>query len=228
MAAGLKVWAQDGSGVLQIDDTHQNLFLRAKGRATSNFRPSPSYDYSTVVGPTVAGVQLFSPVVVLSAPQFSQCIAINKGGGNVELGFSMNAGVGAVADWWLFDTLANAEASKSGLLVYSAAGKLQYDALKKPLRVVDYSAGNTAGGTYIAGRSYAGIVSGGGGQRFFPGTQIPGQPPTPGGYVVLTGGVKVSGTTVTAGSYQVFGGTNMTGFDGQFNVQMLVADVTNY
>lgn len=227
MAAGLKVQAQDGSNVLQIDDTHQNLFLRAKGRATSTFRPSPSYDYSTVTGIMVSGVQLFCPIVVISAPQLSQCAPINRGNGSVELQFSMNAGVGAVADWWLFDTLGNAEKSTQGLLVWNAAGKLQYDALKKPLRVVAATRGASAGGTYPAGRAYAGIVSGGGGTRAIPGTEIPGQPSTPAGYIVLTGGVRVSGTTVTAASYQVFGGQGNS-LNGQYDVQLLVADVTNY
>jgi hypothetical protein len=227
MAAGLKVWSQDGSGALQIDDTHQNLFLRAKGRATSTFRPSPSYDYSTVSGIMVAGVQLFSPVVVISALQLSQCVPVNRGSGNVELQFSMNSGVGSVADWWLFDTLAPAEKSSSGLLVWNAAGQLQYDVLKKPLRVVGVSRGASASATYPAGRSYAGMVSGGGGTRAIPGTDIPGQPPSPAGYVILTGGVMVSGTTVTAASYQVFGGQGSS-LNAQYDVSFLAADVTNY
>lgn len=228
MPAGIQVYAQDGSGILQIDDTNLNLFLRAKGTAQSTTQPNPSYQYSTSSNTNVSGVRCATPLVVLSGSQLCQCNPVNQGNGNWLLQFSINGPVGTPLSWWLFDTLGNDEGSRNGLQIFNAAGQLQYDAMRKPLRIVGVQNNNIASSvTYPAGRSYAALMSGGGGSRAVPGTQIPGQPETPAGFVILTGGSRVSGTTVSIGSYQVFGGRGDS-FNNLPPVQALVADVTDY
>lgn len=228
MPAGLEVYAQDGSGILQIDDRHLNLFLRAKGTNASTFQPNPSYMHSTSTGTIVGGVRTGMPLVFVSGSQLCQCSPINRGGGQWELQFYINGPVGTPLDWWVFDTLGNDEGSSSGLQVFNAAGQLQYDALRKPLRIVGVQNNGLAGTTtYPEGRAYAALMSGGGGSRAIPGTQIPGQPATPAGFVVLAGGSRVSGNSVVIGSYQMFGGTGDS-FNNLPPVQAIVADVTDY
>lgn len=220
MAAGLKVWAQDGSGVLQIDDTNLNLFLRAKGVVTTDFKPQANYPPTQKLNTALSGFR-GRPIVAVNCQLATMVNVTAQGNGNHNLNITINGPVGSQASWWAFDTLGNDEGSNFGLKVYDAQGRLQYDAVKKPMRIIDVIIGATGGDTrtYTAGRTYACAQSGGGGQLSVGGA-------TP-GYVLLVGGSQVVGNQVSVTRFQVLGGSGTSINDSRPHYGMVV-DVTDY
>ncbi|MCC8555466.1 hypothetical protein [Xanthomonas hortorum] len=77
MTAGMKVWAQDGSGVLQIDNKYQNLFVRQKISAQSdfvevaNFSSGRFIDVRCLAFPVVAVGNSFPVSVEITQPDTS-------------------------------------------------------------------------------------------------------------------------------------------------------------
>src|SRR5690606_13350696 len=94
------------AGTAQIDENYQNLFVVAQG--TGGTIPSAGFTSSAMVA-----VQ-------------STSLRRDKIGGAVPTGVK----------WWLFDTLpANTPDPGYGFRIFTASGKLVFDAARKPMRL---------------------------------------------------------------------------------------------
>lgn len=220
MATGLKVWAQDGSNALQIDEFYQNLFMRHKGSTATDANDNPTYNTTRKWGVTISNMRN-APIVAIRCAVPCRSWAISTGAGSYELRFVVNGPIGTAIEYYVFDTLHNEEASNYGLKVWNASGTLIFDAARKPMRVIDYLLTINAGtSTYPEGRVYAVAISGGSGQQSFSGGGGA-------GYVLLVGGGTVVNNSVTISRFQIIGGSGSS-FNQSNQFFAMVIDVTNY
>src|SRR5690606_32679498 len=106
MPAGIIVY--NDSGTIQIDENYQNLFVVASG-----------------TGGTVPSKSGFSDVAMVAAQ--------NSATEYVGFGFS----VSPTTKWWVLDTLpSNTPDPGYGFRVWTDAGKLAFDATRKPARYI--------------------------------------------------------------------------------------------
>ncbi|WP_407460187.1 hypothetical protein ABFU26_10995 [Xanthomonas campestris pv. raphani] len=154
MTAGMKVWAQDGSGVLQIDNKYQNLFVRQKISAQSDFVEVANFSSGRFID-----VRCLAFPVVAVGNSFPVSVEITQlGAQSYRIKFTMPGAVGTVFDAWVFDILDTADTSKYGLVVRDQNGRVIFDAVKKPMRVVGLFPATGENGGFLdvaAGRKYA-------------------------------------------------------------------------
>ncbi|HYG07642.1 MAG TPA: hypothetical protein VD865_14720 [Stenotrophomonas sp.] len=221
MGAGLRVISQDGSNAFQIDDNYQNLFLRHKGTIATTLVSNPTYNTTYTVAVTVSGCRGVPMIASRCGVPCHSYAGPTGTPGEYLISFIVMGPLGTVIDYYVFDVLGTDEGSNFGIKVWNAAGQLQFDAGKKPMRVVDYFADQETGPrTYPSGRTYAVALAGGGGSNSLSGGGGA-------GYVILTSGAVVAGNVVQATFFQILGGSG-GGTNMRQTFFALVLDVTNY
>jgi len=222
MATGYKVLCQDGSGYFQIDQTYSNLFQRQKGSVATNAWAAQTYGVSSVQV-TITGC-VGMPIVAVKCAELARPGVLFQVNATTWSCTMYAVGpIGTVIDWYAFDSLGPGDESSYGFKVKQANGTVIFDALRKPMRVVDMkiTPGNDgAGGTYTSGRVYAVAVAGGVWVQSFGGGGGT-------GYVVLLHGGSINDATVSIGPFQILG-TSGSSFVQVRDSFSLICDVTNY
>lgn len=140
MPTGIQV--VNNVGTVQVDENYRNLFSRANG---------------TGGNPAATGA-MTSPLCALqcSALGFAQGIT---SGTNITYYVSG----GGTYKWWVWDVIV-ASGGNYGFQIRNAANQLVFDALQKPMRIVDFkqftaeSQWDGVSFTYPSGRQYAVII----------------------------------------------------------------------
>lgn len=222
MATGYKVLCQDGSGYFQIDQTYRNLFQRQKGSVTTNAWAAETYGVSSIQV-TISGC-LGMPIVAVRSAVLANPGILNQVNATTWNCTMYAVGpIGTAIDWYAFDSLGPGDESSYGFKVKLNDGTVIFDALRKPMRVVDMkiTPGNTgASGSYAAGRVYAVAIAGGVYVASFGGGGGT-------GYVVNLHGASVDNASVSISPFQILGvsGSSFTQVRNSF---ALICDVTNY
>lgn len=222
MPVGFQVMAQDGSNLLQIDGSYQNLHQRSKGNATTTtiYFPLTGANVSYVAVQFGGGFNRRPLVAVRSGVLVAMGNPQQNPDGSWWAYFYVRADVGATFDWYAYDTLAPAEKGSYGLQVMNESGAVIFDSTWKAMRVVGLVGNDGISGvTYnlVAGPTYAVAMNPGG--RAIP--------TGPSAGVVQSFGASVSGGTITISPFQVAtiaGG--VTAANGP--VAGIILDVTNY
>ncbi|KRG47335.1 hypothetical protein ARC20_03120 [Stenotrophomonas panacihumi] len=214
--------AQDGSSMLQIDGSYQNLHQRSKGSATTTtiYFPLAGANVSYVAVQFGGGFNRRPLVAVRSGSLVAMGNPQQNPDGSWWAYFYVRADVGATFDWYAYDTLAPAERGTYGLQVMNAAGEVVFDSTWRAMRVVGIvSNDGISGVTYSlpAGRTYAVAMNPGG--RAIP--------TGPSAGVVQSFGASVSSGTITVSPFQV---ATIAGAVSAANgpVAGIILDVTNY
>lgn len=231
--AGLRVYAQDGSGALQIDNAYRNYFLRSKQTVTLN-----EHNYFT--GSSSCGEKWINiacqttPLVVIAASGTGATVAtvlsiLPPASGHNTPGTYSIAMLGpfnATVDVYIFDALTAADMAVGGwgLRVWNAAGQPIFNSNAKPLRVVGkLTASPTSSPTGIAipaGKKYGVLCNNG----FY--TQEMGGSPAVFLYFAYGGAITTSGFA-TIGIIQTGSVTSSATILSQ-STTAFVVDLTNY
>jgi len=223
MAAGFQSWAQDGSAAAQIDDAYQNLHLRRRSAASTN------YNVFVITGGTVSGVLLNigsfvgRPYVAISSASYAAVMqTYQNGDGTWSSLVYVQGAIGTAFTWYAFDSLAAADMSDGyGLMVYRADGAPLFNSLKGALRVsstmaMDGPAGSSWTGP--SGRAFAVAMS--------PGCRV--QSITGSSWIIFAAGVRVNGTLVEWSWFQYGSNTGSSVATENYPAYGVVCDVTNF
>jgi len=223
MPAGFQAWAQDGSGLFQIDGTYRNLFQRARGVvATSTLYFAISGGNVSYVAVQFGGGFQSRPLIALRCTALAAVGAIQQNPDGSWWAYVYVRGeVGTQFTWYAYDWVAGGEIANYGLVIWNPdTGQPVFDATKKAMRVVGTVASDGISGqtqTLPAGREYA-VAANPGGRAV---------PTGPSAGVLMTFGASVNGGTIVLTAFQIATlAAGVVGVNGP--VAGLILDVTNY